>query len=73
MENKTILIDFDGTCVLHSYPLVGADIGAVPILQKLVKNGSKLILFTMRDGIELIDATHWFSDNKIPLFGIRFD
>ena len=41
-------IDFDGTCVSHEFPKVGKDIGAVPILKKLVENGHKLILFTMR-------------------------
>jgi hypothetical protein len=43
-----IAIDFDGTCVSHEYPGVGRDIGAVPVLKKLVENGHKLILFTMR-------------------------
>jgi hypothetical protein len=43
-----ILIDFDGTCVTHSFPEVGNDIGAVPVLKELTDNGHKLILFTMR-------------------------
>lgn len=30
-----IVIDFDGTCVTHEFPLVGKDIGAVPVLKKL--------------------------------------
>lgn len=44
----TINIDFDGTCVTHEFPKVGKDIGAVPVLKKLVEAGHKLILFTMR-------------------------
>lgn len=43
-----IAIDFDGTCVKHKFPKVGEDIGAVPILKKLVDAGHQLILFTMR-------------------------
>lgn len=43
-----IAIDFDGTCVSHEFPKVGKDIGAVPVLQKLVERGHKLILHTMR-------------------------
>ena len=43
-----ICIDFDGTCVTHEFPKVGKDIGAVPVLKKLVEAGHKLILFTMR-------------------------
>ena len=43
-----IVIDFDGTCVTHEFPNVGKDIGAVPILKKLIEQGHNLILFTMR-------------------------
>ncbi len=43
-----IAVDFDGTCVTHDFPRVGKDIGAVPVLKELVKNGHKIILFTMR-------------------------
>ena len=43
-----ICIDFDGTCVTHEFPKVGKDIGAAPVLKKLVERGHKLILFTMR-------------------------
>lgn len=43
-----INIDFDGTCVTHEFPKIGKDIGAIPVLKKLVEKGHKLILFTMR-------------------------
>ena len=43
-----IAIDFDGTCTSHEFPQVGRDIGAAPILKKLVENGHQLILYTMR-------------------------
>ena len=43
-----IAVDFDGTCVSHDFPNVGKDIGAVPVLKRLVNNGHNLILFTMR-------------------------
>lgn len=66
-----IAVDFDGTCVTHEYPRVGRDIGAVPVLKKLVDAGHKLILNTMRSGDELADAIQWFIDNDIPLFGIN--
>jgi hypothetical protein len=49
MDKKiTINLDFDGTCVSHEFPKVGNDIGAVEVLKRLVENGHKLILFTMR-------------------------
>lgn len=64
-----IAVDFDGTCVTHEYPRVGRDIGAVPVLKKLVDSGHHLILNTMRSGKELVDAVQWFADNDIPLYG----
>lgn len=66
-----IAVDFDGTCVTHEYPNVGRDIGAVPVLKKLIDAGNKLILNTMRSGDELEDAIQWFADNDIQLFGIN--
>lgn len=83
----TINIDFDGTCVTHSFPEVGKDIGAVPVLKRLVENGHQLILFTMRcdeqeeqvfengykihGGNFLTQAVEWFNNNDIPLYGIQ--
>jgi len=52
-----ILIDFDGTCVSHEFPYIGADIGAVPVLQDLVKAGHNLILNTMRSDKENVRAS----------------
>ncbi|MGQ0286180.1 hypothetical protein ACT2CV_03100 [Pasteurellaceae bacterium 22721_9_1] len=67
-----ILIDFDGTCVTHSFPKVGEDIGAAQVLRDLVKNGHNLILFTMRaEDCYLEDALNWFKQNKISLYGIN--
>lgn len=65
-------VDFDGTCVTHEFPKVGRDIGAVPVLKRIVGAGHKIILFTMRgSGKELDDALEWFRKNEIPLFGIN--
>lgn len=82
-----IAIDFDGTCVTHEFPKVGRDIGAVPVLKRLVNSGHQLILFTMRSDIKktksndynihckggkyLTDAINWFKKNDIPLYGIQ--
>lgn len=67
----SILVDFDGTVVTHDYPLIGKDIGAIPILKELVRNGHGLILFSMRSGKELDEAVKWFKNNDIPLYGIQ--
>ena len=82
-----IAIDFDGTCVTHEFPKIGRDIGAVPVLRRLVESGHNLILFTMRSdgrvvntqddtiynesGTHLTDAVNWFKDNGIVLYGIQ--
>ena len=68
----TIAVDFDGTCVTHDYPNVGKDIGAQKVLKRLIENGHKLILFTMRSEINNIDdAITWFMDNEIELYDIN--
>ena len=72
-----ICIDFDGTCVSHAFPKVGKDIGAAPVLKKLVAAGHQLVLFTMRgnramendtgdDGI--MDVTGLFLDDAVNWF-----
>jgi hypothetical protein len=66
-----IAVDFDGTCVTHDYPGLGRDIGAVPVLKALVRQGHKLILYTMRSGLELDDAVHWFAAQGVPLWGVN--
>ena len=84
-----ICIDFDGTCVTHEFPKIGKDIGAIPVLNKLVKEGHNLILLTMRSDLKnvisndpkickeggnyLTKAIMWFANNKIPLYGININ
>lgn len=65
-------IDFDGTCVRHEYPLVGADCpGAVATIHWLIEQGHQIILWTMRSGLELDNAVEWFQDRDLPLWGIN--
>lgn len=82
-----IVIDFDGTCVTHDFPRVGIDIGAEPVLRKILDHGHNLILFTMRSdlpnptyrnegrmlppGNYLKDAIDWFDQREILLYGIQ--
>ena len=68
----TILLDFDGTCVSHAYPYIGHNIGAEQVLQDVVKNGHRLILFTMRSPKNHLQAAlNWFEQNHIALYGIQ--
>ena len=71
-----IVLDFDGTVVKHHYPAVGDDIGAAPVLKRLVANGHKLLLSTMRskssEGADTLQpALDWFENNGIPLYGVN--
>lgn len=68
---KIVAVDFDGTCVTHEYPLVGRGIGAPAVLERIVEEGGKLILWTMRSGEELQAAVDWFAHQGIPLWGIQ--
>jgi len=68
-----IAIDFDGTCVTHEFPNEGKDIGAAPVLKRLVKEGHLLILYTMRDRVHLEAAVQWFLRNEIKLHGIQYN
>lgn len=66
-----IAIDFDGTMVAHDYPNVGHDIGAVPVIKKLMAARHSIILFTMRTGDQLKDAVNWCDNHGIALYGIN--
>lgn len=69
-----IAIDFDGTCVQHDYPDVGkAAPHAATVLRQLVVAGHRLILWTMRDKEELIQAVAWFEERKIPLWSVNMN
>lgn len=48
LSNQLLNIDVDGTVVTHAFPELGLNIGAEFVLRDLVKNGHKLIVFTMR-------------------------
>jgi hypothetical protein len=68
---KIIAVDFDGTCVSHAFPDIGKEIGAPPVLQRLVAEGAFLILWTMRSGQPLDEACLWFKKHSIPLWGVN--
>ena len=66
-----ICVDFDGTVVTHDYPVVGKDVGAVPVLKRLIRAGHSIILWTMRSDQTLEDAVKWYEDNNSPLYGVN--
>ena len=69
-----IAIDFDGTVVDNRFPQIGPDAPlAVATLKKLVNEGHKLILFTMRSGKPLGEALEWFKEKGIYLWGAQYN
>ena len=61
-------LDFDGTCCMHDYPRIGAEIGAVPWLTKAQEDFNvKIILFTMRSGAKLEAAREWLEDKGVKI------
>ena len=77
LRKMIFAVDFDGTCVTHEYPNIGKNIGAEKVLRNLVKNGHKIILYTMRShkpygGRDLLEeAVRWFKWNEIDLYGVN--
>lgn len=70
-KGDPIAVDFDGTCVTHEYPKIGRFIGAQKVLSRIVREGGKLILWTMRSGTQLDAAVAWFDENRIALAGVQ--
>src|SRR5690242_12547436 len=66
-----IAVDFDGTCVTHSYPEVGLEIGAPYWIKKWQEAGAKIVLWTMRDGVQLDQAVEWCHTHGIKLYGVN--
>lgn len=73
-----ILIDFDNTCLAGDFPDVHTDIGAVPVLKRLVKEGHNLILWTCRsdnedkevtdNGLDIVPISGYFLTEAVNWF-----
>lgn len=72
-------IDFNGTIMSYDYPnSIGHDIGALPVLRKIIEAGHEIVLMTSVSPNEAGPARErfremlqWFSDNKIPIIGVN--
>ena len=73
MKSKFFIgVDFDGTVVEHDYPKIGAPVdGALEVLEELINNGHKIILFTMRCGDRLEEAVEYLENNGIKLYAVN--
>ena len=67
-----ISIDFDGTVVEHRYPKIGEEIPhATETLRKLMEDGHKLVLWTVREGRLLNEAVEWCRERGVEFSAIN--
>ena len=67
-----IAVDFDGTIVEHKYPDIGKILpGAFETMKDLQKKEHKLILWTVRDGIELDEAVEFCAKHGIVFYAVN--
>ena len=68
----TIAIDFDGTIVEHRYPAIGKELPfATATLRQLMKDGHKLVLWSVREGDLLQEAIDWCSERGVRFYADR--
>lgn len=64
-----IAVDFDGTLCENAWPDIGApNVELIDFLKQRKEQGNKLILWTMREGRDLLNALYWCAD-----YGLTFD
>jgi len=69
-----IAVDFDGTIVEHKYPKIGKEIPfSVETLKMLQKEGHKLVLWTVREGHLLDEATQWCEAKGLTFYAVNQD
>lgn len=70
----TIAVDFDGTIVEHRYPEIGKEIPfATATLRQLMKDGHKLILWSVREGELLTEAVKWCRQRGVEFYAVNQD
>lgn len=70
----TIAVDFDGTIVTHEYPKIGKErTFATDTLKHLIKDGHRLVLWTVREGDLLDEAVNWCRERGVEFYAINRD
>ena len=69
MKPETFAVDFDGTLCENAWPDIGEPYyDMINWIKRLRTNGHKIILWTCREGMDLVDAIVWCADQ-----GLFFD
>ena len=70
----TIAVDFDGTIVTHKYPEIGEEIPfATETLKTLIREGHKIILWSVREGKMLDEAIEWCRRRGVEFYAVNKD
>lgn len=70
----TIAVDFDGTIVEHRYPEIGKELpNATATLRRLIEDGHKLILWSVREGKLLDEAVEWCRKRGVIFYAVNRD
>ena len=70
----TIAVDFDGTIVTHEYPKIGKELPfATDTLKLLIKEGHKLILWSVRENELLDEAVEWCRERGVEFYAVNRD
>ena len=73
-QHMTIAVDFDGTIVEHRYPEIGREIPfATDTLKMLIKEGHRLILWSVREGKLLDEAVEWCRERGVEFYAVNKD
>ncbi|TYB79270.1 BT0820 family HAD-type phosphatase [Bizionia myxarmorum] len=71
-DKLIIAVDFDGTIVEDAYPKVGKPkLFAFETLERLQKEGHRLILWTYRSGSRLDDAVDFCKENGLEFYAVN--
>lgn len=69
-----IAVDFDGTIVEHEYPKIGDEVlFATDTLKKLIQDGHRLILWSVREGQLLKEAVDWCHERGVDFYAVNKD
>lgn len=69
-----IAVDFDGTIVDHRYPAIGNERPfATATLRRLIQDGHKLILWSVREGELLDEAVKWCEERGVRFYAVNKD
>ena len=69
-----IAVDFDGTIVEHKYPAIRKELPfATATLRQLIKDGHKLILWSVREGELLEQAVKWCEERGVYFYAANQD